>query len=71
MAIYAKRGNDESQENLQRRFKSQVQSTGMMKVLRSRSTNNKKINKRARRERAIDREIKRSASRKKQFYSNM
>ena len=71
MAIFAYRKGNESNDALQHRFKKQTQRTGIMKMLRSRSTFRKRQNKRATRLRAIKREEYRAVNKKKQFYSNM
>ena len=71
MAIYAIRRGNESNDGLQQRFKKQVQHSGVMKMLRSRSVFLKKPSKRITRNRALKREEYRAKNRKKQFYSNM
>ncbi|MDD5751015.1 MAG: hypothetical protein PHS73_00670 [Candidatus Peribacteraceae bacterium] len=71
MAIHAHRHGDESNDRLQQRFKSQVQKTGLMKLLRQRAHHARKPNKRLIRIKALKREEFRAANRKKKFYSNM
>lgn len=71
MAIHAHRHGEESNDRLQQRFKSQVQKTGVLKLLRERSRFKRSPNKRAVRLRALKRETFRTANRKKRFYSNM
>jgi ribosomal protein S21 len=71
MAIYAIKHGDESGDRLQQRFKKQVQKTGILKLLRERSTRRKKLTRRLSRIRALKREGFRAENRKKQFYSNM
>ncbi|HLD32026.1 MAG TPA: hypothetical protein VJB10_00375 [Candidatus Peribacteraceae bacterium] len=71
MAIHAHKKGEESNDGLQQRFKRQVQKTGLMKTLRSRTSLSKKPNKRKMRLRALKREEHRAQNRKKQFYSNM
>ncbi|MDD5026550.1 MAG: hypothetical protein PHH13_04225 [Candidatus Peribacteraceae bacterium] len=71
MAIYAVKRGEESNDALQQRFKKQVQKTGLMKLMRTRSTHKRKENRRLVRLRALKREEFRTANRKKQFYSNM
>lgn len=71
MAIYAHKKGEESNDSLQQRFKRQVQKTGLLKLLRSRSVHGKRVNRRMMRIRALKREEHRASNRKKQFYSNM
>jgi len=71
MAIHAHKKGNESNDGLQQRFKRQVQRTGLLKMLRMRSTRSKKSNRRKVRQSAIKREEYREENRKKQFYSNM
>jgi ribosomal protein S21 len=71
MAIYAIKHGDESGDRLQQRFKKQVQKTGILKLVRERSTRRKKLTRRLSRIRALKREGFRAENRKKQFYSNM
>lgn len=71
MSIHAHKRGEESNDGLQQRFKRQVQRTGLLKLLRTRSTRSKKENKRMQRNAALKREEYRSRNRKKQFYSNM
>ncbi|MFA6259087.1 MAG: hypothetical protein WCX29_00580 [Candidatus Peribacteraceae bacterium] len=71
MAIHAHRKGDESNDSLFQRWKKQVQQTGILKTLRTRSTYRKKPTKRLQRQRALKREEHRAINRKKQFYSNM
>ena len=71
MAIYAIKNGDESGDRLQQRFKKQVQKSGIIKLLRERSTHKKHLTRRLRRIRALKREGFRAENRKKQFYSNM
>ncbi len=71
MAIYAIKHGDESGDRLQQRFKKQVQKTGLMKLMRERSTHKRRLTRRLQRLRALKREEYRSQNRKKQFYSNM
>lgn len=71
MAIYAIKKGDESGDRLQQRFKKQVQKTGLMKLMRERSTHKRKLTRRLQRIRALKREDYRRENRKKQFYSNM
>tara|TARA_Y100000310_G_C20516360_1_gene731393 strand:+ start:277 stop:492 length:216 start_codon:yes stop_codon:yes gene_type:complete len=71
MAIHAHKKGEESNDGLQQRFKRQVQNTGLLKLLRVRSTRSKKPNKRMVRRTALKREEYRERNRKKQFYSNM
>ena len=71
MAIHAYRKGNESNDALMQRFKKQVQKTGLMKLLRQRSSFKKKSTRRAERLKAIKREEYRTVNRKKQFYSNM
>jgi ribosomal protein S21 len=71
MAIYAVKQKEESNDRLQQRFKKQVQKTGILKLLRERSTFKRRRTRRLERIRALKREEFRSQNRKKQFYSNM
>ena len=71
MSIYAQKSNDESNDRLQQRFKKQVQKSGILKLLRERSTRKRTLTKRLQRVRALKREGYRAANKKKQFYSNM
>lgn len=71
MAIHAHKKGDESSDRLQQRFKKQVQKSGILKLLRERSTRKKKLTRRLQRIRALKREDYRTQNRKKQFYSNM
>ncbi|MFA6523425.1 MAG: hypothetical protein WCS85_03610 [Candidatus Peribacteraceae bacterium] len=71
MAIYAIKHGDESGDRLQQRFKKQVQKTGILKLVRERSTRRKKLTRRLSRIRALKREGFRAENRKKQLYSNM
>ena len=71
MAIHAHKHGDESNDRLQQRFKKQVQKTGLMKLLRERSTRKRPLTRRLQRIRALKREEFREQNRKKQFYSNM
>ena len=71
MAVHAHKKGDESNDGLQQRFKRQMQKTGLLKILRTRSVRLKAPNKNAVRRRALKREEYRSRNRKKQFYSNM
>lgn len=71
MAIHAHRHGDESNDRLQQRFKSQVQKSGLIKLLRERARFKRTPNKRILRMRALKREGYRAANRKKKFYSNM
>jgi|TARA_Y100000310_G_C20532526_1_gene739206 ribosomal protein S21 len=71
MAIHAHKKGEESNDGLQQRFKRQVQRTGLLRTLRTRSKRTKKPNKRMLRMRAVKREEYRTQNRKKQFYSNM
>ncbi|MDD5623763.1 MAG: hypothetical protein PHI23_03575 [Candidatus Peribacteraceae bacterium] len=71
MAIHAHRHGEESNDRLQQRFKSQVQKTGLLKLLRERGHHKRKPNKRIIRLRALKREEFRAQNKKKQFYSNM
>ncbi len=71
MAIYAVKHGDESNDRLQQRFKKQVQKSGILKLLRERSTYRKTRTRRLQRLRALKREEYRTANRKKQFYSHM
>jgi ribosomal protein S21 len=71
MAIYAIKKGDESSDRLQQRFKKQVQKTGLMKLLRERSSYKHPLTRRLQRIRALKREGYRAQNRKKQFYSNM
>jgi len=71
MTIHAHKKGEESNDGLQQRFKRQVQKTGLLKMLRTRSARVKKPNRRLVRQKAIKREEYRSQNRKKQFYSNM
>ncbi len=71
MAVHAHKHGDESNDALQQRFKKQVQKTGLMKLLRERSSFKRKITTRLARIRALKREDYRDKNRKKQFYSNM
>ncbi len=71
MAIHAHKKGEESNDRLQQRFKSQVQKSGIIKLLRSRQHKVKKPTQRLQRIRALKREGYRSQNRKKQFYSNM
>lgn len=71
MAIHAHKKGEESNDSLLQRWKKQVQKTGLMKVLRERSTYKRKPSRRLMRIAALKREEYREANRKKQFYSNM
>lgn len=71
MAIHAHRKGDESNDSLLQRWKKQVQRTGLMKTLRTRSIRVKKPSKRMVREAALKREEYRASNKKNQFYSNM
>ncbi|MEI8230282.1 MAG: 30S ribosomal protein S21 [Candidatus Peregrinibacteria bacterium] len=71
MAIHAHRKGEESNDRLQQRFKSQVQKTGLLKLLRERAHFKRKPNKRLVRLKALKREEYRSENRLKKFYSNM
>jgi ribosomal protein S21 len=71
MAIYAIKKGEESTDRLQQRFKKQVQKTGLLKILRSRSTYKKPLTRRLQRIRALKREEHRQRNRKNQYYSNM
>ena len=71
MAIHAHRKGDESNDSLLQRWKKQVQKTGLMKTLRTRSVRVKKPSKRMVRESALKREEYRAKNKKNQFYSNM
>lgn len=71
MAIHAHRKGEESNDRLQQRFKQQVQKSGLIRLLRDRKTFKSKPNRRKVRMRALMREMYRSESRKKKFYSNM
>jgi ribosomal protein S21 len=71
MAIYAIRKGDESADRIQNRFKSQVQNSRLVKLLRERRRFKKKPTKRLQRLRALKREGFRKENKKKQFYSNM
>ena len=71
MAIHAHRKGEESLDSLMQRWKKQVQKTGLMKILRTRSIHVRKPNKRLERIKALKRESFRAANRKKHFYSNM
>lgn len=71
MTIHAHRHGDESNDRLQQRFKSQMQKTGILKLLRERSHHKRKPNKRLVRIKALKREEFRAVNRQKKFYSNM
>ena len=71
MAVHAHKHGEESNDALQQRFKKQVQKTGLLKLLREKSTFKRIRTKRLQRQRALKREEYRSQNRKKQFYSNM
>ncbi|OIO53886.1 hypothetical protein AUJ46_04045 [Candidatus Peregrinibacteria bacterium CG1_02_54_53] len=71
MAIHAHRNGDESNDRLQQRFKSQVQKSGILKLMRERGRFKRSPNKRILRQRALKREGYRSTNRKQKFYSNM
>ena len=71
MAIHAHRTGDESNDRLQQRFKKQVQNSGLIKLLRSRSNFSRAKNRRIMRQAALKREEYRAKNRKKKFYSNM
>ncbi len=71
MAIYAIKKGEESSDRLQQRFKKQVQKSGILKLLRERSTHKRPLTRRLQRIRALKREGYRRENRKKQFYSNM
>ncbi|MCK5015933.1 MAG: hypothetical protein KAS32_02585 [Candidatus Peribacteraceae bacterium] len=71
MALHAHKRGEESNDSLQQRFKRQMQRTGILKMLRERSTHKKKDNKRLVRGKALKREEYRVKNRRKQFYSNM
>lgn len=71
MAIHAHRKGEESNDSLLQRWKKQVQNTGLMKVLRTRSNFTKQPSKRMVRQSAIKREEYRAKNRRNQFYSNM
>ena len=71
MAIHAHKHGDESNDSLMQRFKKQVQKSGMVKILRTRSVRQKKPTRRLMRLRALKREEYRAAKKKSQFYSNM
>ncbi len=71
MAIYAIKKGEESSDRLQQRFKKQVQKSGILKLLRERSTHKRPLTRRLQRIRALKREAYRRENRKKQFYSNM
>lgn len=71
MAIYAIKKGEETNDRLQQRFKKQVQKSGILKILRERSTFNRTRTRRLQRLRALKREEFRAQSRKRQFYSNM
>ncbi|OGJ55242.1 hypothetical protein A3D11_01170 [Candidatus Peribacteria bacterium RIFCSPHIGHO2_02_FULL_49_16] len=71
MVVYARKKKSESNDSLQQRFKKQVQKTGIMGVLRSRSRFSKPKNRLTQRKRALHREKLRAENKKKQFYSAM
>jgi ribosomal protein S21 len=71
MAIHAHRHGDESNDRLMQRFKKQVQETGLLKLLRERSTLKRSPSKRTTRMKALKREEYRSKNKRKKFYSNM
>lgn len=71
MAIYAIKKGEETNDRLQQRFKKQVQKSGILKLMRERSTFRRKRTRRLQRLRALKREEFRAQNRKKQFYSNM
>ncbi len=71
MTVHAHKRGDESNDGLQQRFKRQMQRTGLLKILRVRSSRAKNPNKRAVRQKALKREEYRTKNRKRQFYSNM
>jgi ribosomal protein S21 len=71
MAIHAHKHGDESNDSLMQRFKKQVQKSGIVKILRSRSVRQKKPTRRLMRLRALKREEYRAEKKKSQFYSNM
>ncbi len=71
MAIHAHKHGDESNDSLMQRFKKQVQKSGMIKILRTRSVRQKKPTRRLMRLRALKREEYRAEKKKSQFYSNM
>lgn len=71
MTVYAIKKGEESGDRLQQRFKKQMQKTGLLKLLRERSTYKKKRTRRLQRQRALKREEYRQQNRKTQFYSNM
>ena len=71
MAIYAVKRGEESADRLMSRFKSQVQNTRLVKLLRDRKSFKKKRTRRLQRLRALKREEFRDENKKKQFYSNM
>lgn len=71
MSVHAHRRADESNDRLQQRFKSQVQKTGLIKLLRERGRFKRTASKRQIRLRALKREAFRSQNRKQKFYSNM
>ncbi|TSC58542.1 MAG: hypothetical protein Greene041619_552 [Candidatus Peregrinibacteria bacterium Greene0416_19] len=71
MAIHAHKKGEESNDRLQQRFKKQVQKTGILKLLRERSSYKHPLTRRLQRMRALKREKYRAENKKKQFYSNM
>lgn len=71
MSIFAVRRGDESADRLQSRFKSQVQESRIIKLLRDRRVHRRKLTQRLQRLRALKREEYRAQSQKKKFYSNM
>jgi len=71
MAIHAHKHGEESNDRLQQRFKSQVQKSGLIKLLRGRQHHVRPPSKRLQRIRALKREGFRQENRKNQFYSNM
>ena len=71
MSVHAHKHGDESNDRLQQRFKSQVQKTGILRLLRERSRRRRPVSKRMFRIRALKREEFRAINRKKKFYSNM
>ncbi|MDO8649358.1 MAG: 30S ribosomal protein S21 [Candidatus Peregrinibacteria bacterium] len=71
MAIHAHKHGDESNDRLQQRFKKQMQKTGLLKMLRERSSFKRKRTRRLERLRALKREEFRAQNKKQQFYSHM
>ncbi len=71
MTVYAYRKGQESNDSLFQRWKKQVQKTGILKMLRERSSRKRPLSRRLVRVRALKREQHRTENRQRQFYSNM